>query len=73
MSESPNPERKIMQLRLRKELYRRIGIAAVWYDRSRSGLIRDVLTSWLAKEDRTRADQGMKTSLQEAVVKPLKE
>jgi hypothetical protein len=46
-----DPEKRQVQLRLTKDLYRRIGVAAVRYDRSRSALIRDVMGSWLDRED----------------------
>jgi predicted transcriptional regulator len=50
MSKLSDPEKRTMQLRISKELFRRIALASVRYDRSRSALIRDVMASWLERE-----------------------
>jgi hypothetical protein len=45
---------RILEVRISTGLYKRLGMAAVHYERSRSGLVRSVMLSWLDREEKKR-------------------
>jgi len=51
------PEKKEMQIVITNRLWQRLGMQAVKYDRNRAQLVRDVLGSWLDREEQKMLGQ----------------